>query len=548
MSRAEFNLLEESWIRVLDADCAVREVSLAEALLRAPEYADLAGEMPTQDVAVLRLLLAVLHAVFTRVDEEGREAPIQGEDDALVRWRALWRLGRFPEQPLRAYFARWRERFYLFHPERPFYQVPEAAIGTEYTAAKLNGELSESGNKLRLFPAYSGRGKTEMSYAQAARWLLYVNGYDDTSAKPKGKGLPSPGAGWLGKIGLIFVQGRDLFETLMLNFVLLRGNGEPWGKPAPCWELDVPRSRERTEIVQPDNQAQLLTLQSRRLLLRREGASVTGYSLLGGDFFERTNAFCEQMTTWREVQEKKNAPLTYLPKRHDPTRQFWREFPTVFAWQENARAPGVVEWIARLQNKRVLPARSMVHFRIAGVEYGDKDFFVTDAFEDSLSFHASLLEDLGGPWRRRIAAEIALCEQAAYAVGNLANDLAASAGSGGKNVSREARERFYFLLDQPFRQWLRDIDPEWDEDETEKSVIGWREQAQRLARALGERLVERAGDAAFVGRAGKSAPGGKKDAPPVYWAAPKAYNYFLYRIHDIYQGKASKGGTGWRTR
>ena len=543
MSRAEFNLLEESWIRVLDADCAVQEVSLAEALLRAPEYADLAGEMPTQDVAVLRLLLAVLHAVFTRVDEEGREAPIQGEADALGRWKALWRLGRFPEQPLRAYFARWRERFYLFHPERPFYQVPEAGIGTEYTAAKLNGELSESGNKLRLFPACSGRGKTEMSYAQAARWLLYVNGYDDTSAKPKGKGLPSPGAGWLGKIGLIFVQGRNLFETLMLNFVLLRGNGEPWGKPVPCWELDVPHSRERTEIVQPDNQAQLLTLQSRRLLLRREGASVTGYSLLGGDFFERTNAFCEQMTTWREVQEKKNAPLTYLPKRHDPTRQFWREFPTVFAWQENAQAPGVVEWIARLQNKRVLPARSMVHFRIAGVEYGDKDFFVTDAFEDALSFHASLLEDLGGPWRRRIAAEIALCEQAAYAVGNLANDLAASAGSGGKNVSREARERFYFLLDQPFRQWLRDIDPEWDEDETEKSVIGWREQAQRLARALGERLVERAGDAAFVGRAGKSAPGGKKDAPPVYWAAPKAYNYFLYRIHDIYQGKASKGGT-----
>ena len=46
-----------------------------------------------------------------------------------------------------------------------------------------------------------------MSYAQAARWLLYVNGFDDTSAKPKGKNLPSVGAGWLGKLGLIFRTG-----------------------------------------------------------------------------------------------------------------------------------------------------------------------------------------------------------------------------------------------------------------------------------------------------------------------------------------------------
>ena len=86
--------------------------------------------------------------------------------------------------------------------------MPEAAIGTEYGAAKLNGEMSESSNKIRLFPLYAGAGKTEMTYAQAVRWLLSVNGYDDTSAKPKGKGLPSVGAGWLGKIGYIQASGE----------------------------------------------------------------------------------------------------------------------------------------------------------------------------------------------------------------------------------------------------------------------------------------------------------------------------------------------------
>ena len=71
----------------------------------------------------------------------------------------------------------------------------------------------------------------------------------------------------------------------MLNLTLLQDGVKLWGENQPCWELDEPRSAERTEIALPDNPAQLLTLQSRRLLLDREGEIVTGFSLLGGDFF-----------------------------------------------------------------------------------------------------------------------------------------------------------------------------------------------------------------------------------------------------------------------
>lgn len=159
MKEVEFNLLEEPWIRVLCPDCSVREVSLTQALLQAQEYTDLAGELPTQDVAVLRLLLAVLHAVFGRVDADGQPVEITNTTTAVRQWRSLWKLGKLPEKPIRDYLAKWHDRFWLFHPQRPFWQVPEAKIGTEYTSAKLNGELSESGNKLRLFPSYSGTGK-----------------------------------------------------------------------------------------------------------------------------------------------------------------------------------------------------------------------------------------------------------------------------------------------------------------------------------------------------------------------------------------------------
>ena len=58
MKQIEYNLLEERWVRVRGQDYTVQEVSLPDALLHAHEYRDLAGELPTQDAAMLRLLLA----------------------------------------------------------------------------------------------------------------------------------------------------------------------------------------------------------------------------------------------------------------------------------------------------------------------------------------------------------------------------------------------------------------------------------------------------------------------------------------------------------
>ncbi len=80
--------------------------------------------------------------------------------------------------------------------------------------------------------------------------MLYLNGYDDTSAKPKEKGLPSPGTGWLGKLGLIYADGNNLFETLMLNLVLVNiSDKECWDSPKPVWEAETVKGAERTEIA-----------------------------------------------------------------------------------------------------------------------------------------------------------------------------------------------------------------------------------------------------------------------------------------------------------
>lgn len=546
MNEMEFNLLDEKWIRVIRPDAAAEEVSLTDALLHAHEYADLAGELPTQDVAVLRLLLAVLHTVFTRYDCQGQEAPLRTANDALRRWKQLWELRHFPEQPLRSYLAAWHERFWLFHPERPFYQVNEAAIGTEGKAYKLNGEISQSSNKVRLFSVRSGAQKERLSYAESARWLLYINGFDDTSAKPKGKDLPTPGIGWLGKLGLIIAEGENLFETLMLNMVLLPA-GKLWEKKEqPCWELDTPRSGERVQIAMPQNAAELLTLQSRRILLQREGAAVTGYALLGGDFFPRENTLQEQMTVWQDVTDKKGNHQYYQPKRHDATRQMWRDFGAIFAAQnEHKRKPGVVSWVAYLQKARLIDQVRNVHFCIASVQYGDKDFFVKHVFDDRLSFHAELLTEAGLAGYERAELEIANVKTAAKYIGWLAQNLLLAAGDHGEDHVSQMREkaqaRFFDLVDAPFRLWLAALDPSAGMDALDEQQLAWQKQAKGLALQLSREMVEQAGSAAFIGRTVKDKVN-NKEVKKTY-NAPMAVNRFMRQLNGLYPSNREEGMT-----
>lgn len=100
MNDKDFNLLDEPWIRVIDGDCNVHEVSLVGLFEQTHNYKDLCGELPTQDFAMLRLLLAVLHTVFSRYDEDGDERPPEDSDEALERWKVLWENGIFKARKL----------------------------------------------------------------------------------------------------------------------------------------------------------------------------------------------------------------------------------------------------------------------------------------------------------------------------------------------------------------------------------------------------------------------------------------------------------------
>lgn len=556
MEQMEFNLLDEPWIRVMTEDCIVVERSLMQVLLNSHQYQRLAGELPTQDVALLRLLLAILQTVFYRVDPEGEDDPIEDRAAAIRRWQALWNAGRFPVQPIRTYLETWKDRFWLFHQEHPFYQVPAAALGTKFKASKLNGELSESAHKMRLFPLRDGEEKETLSYAEAARWLVTLIGFDDSASTKKETGT---GTGWLGDRVNVYAIGENLFETLMLNLVFLKDGRYVWAENIPAWEQPTMTTAKKREIPLPDNQAELLTLQSRRLILSREENRVTGFSSTGGDFFGkegRVNAFSEQMTLWRAGKTPKNAVPQFVPASVDPWRQMWRDFEVILGRREDTHIPGVVAWLTELRRKNVIP-RKYVHIASVGVTYDSKKGSIADIISDHLDFQMSLLDAAGELWIVLVGGEIHLIDKVARTLGALAEGLYLAQGGqldgAGKKARQSQRDEgmrlLYAAVDLPFREWLAHIGAQHGDDENTRAQEQqcWRSIVFRIADNLGREMIRDAGTAAFTGRwivnemaetNGRFFTKTNGERKSLFYSSPTEYNRYLNNLKSLLKNAA----------
>ena len=212
----KFSLLDEPWIPVLKGG-RVTEVGIREALLQAPAILRIETPSPLEEVALHRLLLAVLHRALS--------GPRRLED--VLDW---WRAGCFPEGRITTYLNQFHERFFLFHRVAPFFQVADLPDDKPLPWSKLLPELS-SGNNPTLFDHTTEENVPKATYAQAARALLlhqtFVLGgllrrYGITSAKDAPVSRPA----------LFLPTGENLLETLLVNLVPYDG-----GEDAPIWEV-----------------------------------------------------------------------------------------------------------------------------------------------------------------------------------------------------------------------------------------------------------------------------------------------------------------------
>ncbi|HBN83141.1 MAG TPA: type I-E CRISPR-associated protein Cse1/CasA [Clostridiales bacterium] len=512
MQEKEFNLLHEPWILVLTQEGETKEESLLSVLEHAHELHCISGELPTQDVAILRLLLAVLYATFTRVDVEGNRGKITNAAQALERWQSLWKLKKLPIEPIKDRLSLYEERFYLFHPERPFYQVAglHEAKGKYNTIAQIISDVPSRVER-RFLSMKSGNEAEMLSFSEATRWLISLQAWDYAGKKAAvvNGNKDGGGTGWLGKIGVVYPASQTLFYTLMLNFVMLKSDGNllPYGSPS--WEDNNPPMPGKVERI-PAGYCDLLTWQSRRVRLFEDENSntVKGVLYSYGDIFDKNDMLIEQMSGWH-LSTQGDSKGHFIPNKHQKERGMWRDLDAILPQASNStdinnHSPGVIQWLALLK-ERDLILDEMIQLCAMGFHYGAMDAKIEAMTADMLSIHTEVLTQLGTDWVIRITNILQLTENCIKQLSLLASDLARACGDSdsqqhkaGEGSGNAAKAEAYFQMDLPFRKWLADINP--TQSDPDKVELVWIETVKQILMQLGEEMVHRSGEKGITGR------------------------------------------------
>ena len=498
-----YDLTSRPWIRARTLDGALEEFSLRTVFTQASTIRSLAGELPTQDAAILRLLLAILHR---SLDEHRRSA------DVFTMWGELWeRRDRLPVKAIESYLDTWRFRMYLLDPKRPFMQVADLHTAKDEVFG-LERLIIDVPSGAQFFTTRAADALDMIDTAEAARWLVHCQAYDPSGIKsgavgdPRvkgGKGYPI-GCGWAGQIGLVIVEGQTLAETLLLNLVL----PESGDVGVPIWERGVGHGAAVDgEHPEPTSLIDTLVWQSRRIRLFGDHQKIRGVLISNGDPFGPHDQFrIEAGSGWRRSrpQEKKlkRAPV-YMPREHQQERALWRGLEALLATVAVAPSadapsqisPPVLEWLARLRHDDRLSERHLLRLRAVGLAYGANNSVVDSLINDVVLLHASVLSD---PDLQGAAKEaVRHADEAVRALAGLADDLVRAAGGEPDGPKDRAYADGYQVLDRAYREWLMRLHIGCDARDLLKA---WDIQVAGLLRPLADRLIADAGTPAFLGR------------------------------------------------
>ncbi|MFF1692086.1 type I-E CRISPR-associated protein Cse1/CasA [Streptomyces sp. NPDC058257] len=497
-----FDLTSRPWIPVLYENGVQDELSLRDVFARAGQLRGVVGDLPTQEFALMRLLLALAHDALGGPRDTEHWARLWADEDCFA--------------PVAAYLDEHRERFDLLHPSTPFFQVAQLRTVRDEVFS-LNRIVADVPNGEPFFTSRMP-AVDRLGFAEAARWVVHAHAYDTSGIKTgiegdhrvKGGKVYPLGVGWAGALGGVFAEGQTLRETLLLNLVAADISGVRFsGDDAPVWRRE-PCGPGPSGRTRPSGVCDLYTWQSRRLRLRFDTDGAYGVVLGYGDPLAAHNMQGEEpMTAWRRspAQEKKRGePLVYLPREHDPARSAWRGIEALVAGRAEAGQggeaakmlrPGILEWVARLVTEGELPRGYLIRARVVGAVYGTQQSVIDEVVDDRLAMAVVLLHRQERVYARQAIDAVGEAERAVTVLGDLATDLARAAGSENEGPRTAARSLGFATLDGPYRLWLRDLATGEDPD---AHRTRWQQDAHQHLRRLGEQLMNQAGDAAWEGR------------------------------------------------
>lgn len=531
----EFNLLTEPWISVItDKRGKTEEVSLIDVFKNADKYISLAGDMKAQDFAVMRVLLAVLHTVFSRFDGDGnpydsleldekfmQKAEVDEDDeedyldDLTDTWIKIWKAGKFSDI-IETYLEKWKDRFYLYDDKYPFFQVTKEILksgkykneSTSVFGKYINRKINESEHKTSLFQSKkaSGDNKDLLSDSEVARWLITYHQYTGTTDKQSFdfyENLPlykTKSKGWLYELGGLYLAGNNLFETLWLNCILIHPEEEFKLKiQRPCWEYSpVENIVKQFENPLVDNLSELYTLWSRAIYLNPKRDSNVKFQMevVKLPILSLQNNFLEPMTVWN-FYEKSNV---YLPKKHLDTQSLWRSFGLIAmdVHGENVKMPGIISWLNRV--KQIIGTK-IVNLNALSLEWdGNKSSrMITNEICDSLTIEDFILTDSDKEgWTIRVNEVINLTKKIVETTfGRFISDITKIRNiNSEKGYKNQKLDELYFKIDKPFRKWIGGIK---DSDEKDEKIREWKVTLKKLVVESADKIMDVATERDFMG-------------------------------------------------
>lgn len=519
----EFNLLTEPWISVItDERGKTEEVSLIDVFKNADKYISLAGDMKAQDFAVMRVLLAVLHTVFSRFDGDGnpydyleldekfmQKAEVDEDDeedyldDLTDTWIKIWKAGKFSDI-IETYLEKWKDRFYLYDDKYPFFQVTAkdfegekySSKGSPVQGKNINRLISESGNKISLFSPKKDikDNKNVLSDSEATRWILTFQQYTGLSDKARfTKDKYKASKGWLFDLGGVYLEGNNLFETLWLNCILVHPKEEyRLTVERPCWEHS-PEENIATYFEKPviDNISELYTNWSRAVYIEPKEKNSEAFAIRIvklPDTIHEDN-FMEPMTIWR-FNESGDNKGKYTPRKHRINQSLWRSFGLI-AFSDsgpNVEIPGIIKWFDKVV--KIIGDRKVGISIISMEDDGNATSWVpTDEIYDSLYVGDFILTDNDKEgWTIRINEVIDLTKKIVeknfrYFVSQVKEirNLKSKSGFESQKV-----EELYFKIDKPFRDWIGSIK---DEDDKDEKIREWKTILKKLTFEAADEII-----------------------------------------------------------
>jgi len=522
MDNKKFNLITEPWLKVIDSQSNQEQtVSLIDLFENSQNYRQLAGEMRSQDLAILRLLLAILTTVYSQFDMIGdrydwlenshdttrSELTIDqdifdedGQDELLRTWQDLYQAGKFSETVVR-YLTTYQDRFDFFG-ERPFYQVTTEEYDAlvpknksvvagkgQVSVKQINRRISESANTPAIFSPKSGEAKNDLQLDELVRWVITYQNFTGVTDKTKivtDEKFSNP-AGWLYRINPVFVKGKNLFETLMLNLVLVtpRNRDGKYVLQKPVWEYPTVRDyvEMRKKQLLPDNLAELYTAWSRILHIEWNDQGKPVIFSAGIPMFEADNALIEPMTTWRR-DKKTNIYRPAVKGLRSLGIAMWRNFGQYVNVRQadDIHEPGLVIWLRYLKQKKLIARDAPLILNSVALISDGNATSQSPAVElvDDMQLQTDVLfDDDTDYWPARIEDAIEFAQTTGTDYYHFASDIGTIRNLDVRPFASAMSAKFYDRLNEPFKQWLGALTVTDNRDE---KINLWKDQLKEITK------------------------------------------------------------------